>query len=112
MADQFIAGNMVHGRAIEMADEAYNCGQPFMDGLMSALLVRGAQPPTDMADIHRKQAERRRELKGPSEEDAFTFAEGVAKHYRELRRNLVPEAAAERLTLDYQRMMLGIVTDD
>lgn len=47
-----------------------------------------------------------------TKEDAFTFAEGVARHYCGLRRNLVPEDAAERLTLDYQRMMLGIVTDD
>jgi hypothetical protein len=45
---------MVHERAVLMADEAYNSGQPFMDGLVAALLARGANTPAQHDDWLRR----------------------------------------------------------
>lgn len=52
--DTFIAGRLIPAQAVEMADQAYWSGQPFMDSLVAALLARGANTPEQNDDWLRR----------------------------------------------------------
>lgn len=50
---RMVNGVVVHPEHDEYAQRAYNCGQPFMDSVVAALLERGACTPAMRAEYLR-----------------------------------------------------------